>query len=126
MQEMKRIAETSYTPDTHTDLHVVTSQLPAYLESPGITKIFNFTNQLAAEIGLPLFGKAHRGAASDAGNFMKANIPTLDGCGIVGDGGHTLAEYAVVDSMYTRSKLFAYEVSRFEELIGENGRLLSD
>lgn len=126
MQEMKRIAETSYTPDTHTDLHVVTSQLPAYLESPGIAKIFNFTNQLAAEIGLPLFGKAHRGAASDAGNFMKANIPTLDGCGIVGDGGHTLAEYAVVDSMYTRSKLFAYEVSRFEELIGENGRLLSD
>lgn len=123
-QEMQRIADTSHTPNTHTVMTITPSQLPAYTESAEITKIFNFTNQLAHEVGIPLFGKVHRGGAADAGNFMAAGVPVLDGCGIVGDGGHTLGEYAVISSMYIRSKLFAYEVFRLEEIVGSDGHIV--
>ena len=34
-------------------------------------------------------------------------IPTLDGLGVLGGGGHTLTEHLVVDSLPQRGRLFA-------------------
>ena len=34
-------------------------------------------------------------------------VPTLDGLGVLGGGGHTLAEHIVVDSLVQRGRLFA-------------------
>lgn len=59
---------------------------------------------LAERIGIPL---PHRsvGGGSD-GNFTgAAGIPTLDGLGVLGAGGHTLEEHLLIDSLVSRGRL---------------------
>jgi glutamate carboxypeptidase len=61
---------------------------------------------LAKRIGIPL---PHRSAGGGSdGNFTgAAGIPTLDGLGVLGAGGHTLEEHLLVDSLVSRGCLLA-------------------
>ena len=61
---------------------------------------------LAKRIGIPL---PHRSAGGGSdGNFTgAAGIPTLDGLGVLGAGGHTLEEHLLVDSLVSRGRLLA-------------------
>lgn len=61
---------------------------------------------LARDIGIPL---PHRSAGGGSdGNFTGAmGIPTLDGLGVLGAGGHTLQEHLLVDSLVSRGRLLA-------------------
>lgn len=61
---------------------------------------------LARRIGIPL---PHRSAGGGSdGNFTgAAGLPTLDGLGVLGAGGHTLDEHLLVDSLATRGRLLA-------------------
>ena len=61
---------------------------------------------LAKQIGIPL---PHRSAGGGSdGNFTgAAGIPTLDGLGVLGAGGHTLEEHLLVDSLVSRGRLLA-------------------
>lgn len=111
-REIERIVQHSYTPDTHSTYRVEAAKLPAYEKTPEMMKLLELVNDTAQEIGLIPFGTVHRGACSDAGNIAAAGVPVLDGCGITGDGGHTRAEYAIIESMYERAKLFAYTVTK--------------
>src|SRR4051812_19420966 len=73
------------------------------------------------ERGMALYGQARRialslgydinpqsaGGGSD-GNFTGAmGVPTLDGLGVQGSGGHTLEEHLLLDSLVPRAKLLA-------------------
>jgi glutamate carboxypeptidase len=62
--------------------------------------------ELARRIGIPL---PHRSAGGGSdGNFTGAmGVPTLDGLGVLGAGGHTLDEHLLVDSLITRGRLLA-------------------
>jgi glutamate carboxypeptidase len=55
------------------------------------------------------FDIAHRSAGGGSdGNFTGAmGIPTLDGLGVMGGGGHTLEEHLVADSLVQRGRLMA-------------------
>ncbi len=61
---------------------------------------------IAGRIGIPL---PHRSAGGGSdGNFTGAmGVPTLDGLGVLGAGGHTLEEHLLVDSLVTRGRLLA-------------------
>ena len=61
---------------------------------------------LAKQIGIPL---PHRSAGGGSdGNFTgAAGIPTLDGLGVLGAGGHTLEEHLLIDSLLSRGRLLA-------------------
>ncbi len=61
---------------------------------------------LAKQIGIPL---PHRSAGGGSdGNFTGAlGVPTLDGLGVLGAGGHTLEEHLLVDSLVPRGRLLA-------------------
>ena len=61
---------------------------------------------LAKQIGIPL---PHRSAGGGSdGNFTgAAGIPTLDGLGVLGAGGHTLEENLLIDSLLSRGRLLA-------------------
>jgi glutamate carboxypeptidase len=61
---------------------------------------------LAKRIGIPL---PHRSAGGGSdGNFTGAmGVPTLDGLGVLGAGGHTLEEHLLVDSLVSRGRLLA-------------------
>jgi len=61
---------------------------------------------VARQVGIPL---PHRSAGGGSdGNFTGAmGIPTLDGLGVLGAGGHTLQEHLLVDSLVARGRLLA-------------------
>ena len=61
---------------------------------------------LARQVGIPL---PHRSAGGGSdGNFTGAlGVPTLDGLGVLGAGGHTLEEHLLVDSLVPRGRLLA-------------------
>lgn len=58
------------------------------------------------------------GGGSDAGHFAAMGSPTLCSCGVRGEWNHTEKEYAVVESMFQRSKLFAAAVIEMDEFEG--------
>jgi glutamate carboxypeptidase len=71
-----------------------------------IAALFSKAKLLAQGMGIEL-SEASAGGASD-GNFTAAmGIPTLDGMGVVGDGGHALHEYAEISSLPERAALLA-------------------
>lgn len=71
-----------------------------------IGALFAKAKSLANEMGIPL-SEASTGGASD-GNFTAAiGIPTLDGMGVVGEGGHSPDEYALLSSLPERAAILA-------------------
>jgi glutamate carboxypeptidase len=79
---------------------------PPLEATPGNCALYQKAKQIAAKLGYDLPG-AHVGGVSDA-NFTSAlGVPTLDGIGTVGDGGHALHEHVVLAAMAPRAALIA-------------------
>lgn len=77
---------------------------PGYEKSADITQLFEHARGLASEIGFDL-QDLKTGGGSD-GNFTAAmGVPTLDGLGADGIGGHTLHEQIKVSSLVPRARL---------------------
>lgn len=79
---------------------------PPMERSPQIVAMFRRAKALGAELGLEL-KEGGTGGGSD-GNFTAAlGVPTLDGLGVVGAGGHAVDEHALVASLHERAALLA-------------------
>ncbi len=78
---------------------------PPMERTEGIVRLFEHAQKLCAdELGFELT-EAKAGGASD-GNFTAAlGIPTLDGLGAVGDGGHSVDEFVYLDFIPQRTAL---------------------
>ncbi|SDR17136.1 glutamate carboxypeptidase [Rhizobiales bacterium GAS113] len=76
---------------------------PGYEKSPRISELFEHARGLASEIGFELQDLA-TGGGSD-GNFTAARVPTLDGLGVDGKGGHTHHEQIFISSLVPRATL---------------------
>ncbi|MGI4954848.1 MAG: M20/M25/M40 family metallo-hydrolase [Janthinobacterium lividum] len=79
---------------------------PVWEPDAGTLALYGRAEALARRIGIPL---PHRSAGGGSdGNFTGAmGVPTLDGLGVLGAGGHTLDEHLLVDSLVTRGRLLA-------------------
>jgi glutamate carboxypeptidase len=79
---------------------------PPMVRTPAIVALYARAEAVAAELGFPLT-ETGTGGGSD-GNFTAAlGVPTLDGLGVVGDGGHALHEHVVLSSLPERAALLA-------------------
>jgi glutamate carboxypeptidase len=79
---------------------------PPMVRSAAIARLYAQAEALGEEMGLRIT-EAGSGGGSD-GNFSSAlGIPTLDGLGVVGDGGHSEQEHVVLSSMPERAALLA-------------------
>jgi glutamate carboxypeptidase len=79
---------------------------PVWEPDAGTMALYERARSLAAQLGIELTHKSS-GGGSD-GNFTGAmGIPTLDGLGLEGGGGHTLQEHIVVPSLARRGRLMA-------------------
>jgi glutamate carboxypeptidase len=79
---------------------------PPMVRTPEIVALYKKAESLAAEMGFRVT-EAGTGGGSD-GNFTAAlGVPTLDGMGVVGDGGHAIHEHVVVRSLPERAALLA-------------------
>ena len=77
---------------------------PPFEKTPGNVALYKKLEETAAQMELEVFEIA-TGGASD-GNFTSfAGIPTIDGMGAVGDGGHALSEYIDVEKSIERTVL---------------------
>ena len=81
-------------------------------------RLYIFIKDTAKEFGFREFGCRTVGGASDASYLTIAGVPTLCSCGVVGEWNHTMREYAIVDTMYERAKLYAtaiLNITKFEK-----------
>jgi glutamate carboxypeptidase len=79
---------------------------PPMVRTPAIVALYTIAECIATELGFPL-SETGTGGGSD-GNFTAAlGVPTLDGLGVIGDGGHAQHEHVVVTSLPERAALLA-------------------
>jgi glutamate carboxypeptidase len=79
---------------------------PPMVRSEGGVALYRKAEAIAAELGFPVT-ETGTGGGSD-GNFTAAlGVPTLDGLGVAGDGGHAFHEHVVISSLPERAALLA-------------------
>ncbi|RAI58540.1 M20/M25/M40 family metallo-hydrolase [Roseicella frigidaeris] len=79
---------------------------PVWEPDEKVMALYGTARQIAQRIGFDIPHQS-AGGGSD-GNFTGAmGIPTLDGLGVQGAGGHTLEEHLLIDSLVPRAKLLA-------------------
>jgi len=79
---------------------------PPMVRTPAIVVLYRRAEAVAAELGFPI-SETGTGGGSD-GNFTAAlGVPTLDGLGVAGDGGHALHEHVILASLPERAALLA-------------------
>ncbi len=80
--------------------------VPPMERSPEIAALFKRAQGLAAEMGLTI-KEGSTGGGSDGNKTAALGVPTFDGMGIVGDGGHAITEYGEISSLPERSAIMA-------------------
>lgn len=111
-KEIDCICRKSFVPGTKATYTSYAAKYEGYTENDKIKKLHDFVNKTAEEIGQKRFGKCYRGGAADSGNMVVADIPVLCSCGIVGEYSHDKKEYAILHTLYDRTKLFAYTLTQ--------------
>lgn len=81
-------------------------QVPPMERTPEIAALFRQAQRQARSMGLQLHEKS-TGGGSDGNRTAAIGVPTLDGMGIVGDGGHSVDEYGEIPSMPERAAMMA-------------------
>jgi glutamate carboxypeptidase len=79
---------------------------PPMVRDERMAATFHKAQQIAKQHGLSLH-EAATGGASDANFTAPLGVPTLDGLGVDGDGGHALHEHARISSLPERAGLLA-------------------
>ena len=73
----------------------------------GVMALYRMVHDICLEDGFDVFPLKHIGGSSDAAYAVIAGIPSLCSCGIQGKWNHTTREYAILESLYTRTKQWA-------------------
>jgi len=85
---------------------------PPMERTPAIVEAFQRAKAIAAGIGLEL-EEGSTGGASDANFVAPLGVPTLDGLGAVGDGGHSTDEHILTSLLPARTALLAALVTQW-------------
>lgn len=85
---------------------------PPMERTPLIVEAFRRAKAIAAGIGLEL-EEGSTGGASDANFVAPLGVPTLDGLGAVGDGGHSVDEHILASLLPARTALLAALVTQW-------------
>ncbi len=81
--------------------------MPAFETIDGVMDLYALVRSVSEEYGYGSPGKIVLGGVSDASYLTMAGVPTLCSCGVRGENNHTDDEYAVVESLYERTKLLS-------------------
>ncbi len=81
--------------------------MPAYETIPGVPELYELAKEVSEAYGYGPTGKIVLGGVSDASYLTLAGVPTICSFGVRGENNHTDEEYAVVESLYERTKWLA-------------------
>lgn len=117
-EQILEVCSETYIEGTTTEVDFVNS-MPAFESTPEIMSLYHFINTVAQENSLTEYEYGYKivGGNSDAAYISQVGTPVLCSCGVKGDKAHTKEEYAFVDSLFERTKLFVLvllELWRFE------------
>ena len=105
--KLEAIAAKQYVPDTKTVLSYVTDMREMKV-LPGTEQLFARVTDATAEMGLPKPYQKAVGGGSDSAYTTAAGVPTLCAMGVQGGRNHTAEEFAVVETLFERCRLFAH------------------
>jgi len=100
----QEIAKT-YVEGTTTEIAVFRAGMDAMPKHPKTDKLFDLLTEASAELGIPAPKQKLVGGGSDAAYDVKAGVPTICAAGVKGRFNHSPQEYAVVSSLFERTKL---------------------
>ncbi len=104
--KLQAIADKQYIPDTTTKFSVLT-EFREMRVLPQTAALLKVVAEASAECGLPQPSPKFCGGASDSAYTTAAGIPTICAMGVQGARNHTAEEYAVVETLFSRCRLFA-------------------
>lgn len=90
--------------------------VPPMERTAQIAALFKRAQTLAAEMGIAL-DEGSTGGGSDGNKTAALGLPTLDGMGIVGDGGHAINEYGEISSLPERAAIMAAMLRERHEFV---------
>ncbi|MDP3387527.1 MAG: M20 family metallopeptidase [Eubacteriales bacterium] len=82
----------------------------------GNIRLLNTVGEVCEMLGLKKPQANYSGGSSDSSNSVRAGVPTLCGFGVKGEFNHTLQEYALMESLFERSKLLAATITILSDI----------
>lgn len=110
-KQVESVCQKTYIDGTKTTFQYTCEMLP-FERSKGGLELLQRINDISVKDGLGEHPGKDLGGSSDAAYLTIAGIPTICSCGVRGQWNHTEREYAVVESMFERSVLWADVISQ--------------
>ena len=110
-KQLQDIVDKVYVKDTTTKLTEILEFNPM-LRLDGSMKLFDFVRDVAASEGFGELTPKAVGGASDCGYTTSAGVPSCCAMGVQGGRNHTVEEFAVVDTLFSRAKLLIAILSK--------------
>lgn len=114
LAELDRLMATTYVEGTTTHYKRPEFIMEVYEQTDANMALWKFCDEVSRENGYGAMGHIFLGGGSDAVHMASAGIPALCSCGVRGEWNHTDREYAIVDSMFTRVKLWCAVVQKLD------------
>ncbi|MGI6029105.1 MAG: M20/M25/M40 family metallo-hydrolase [Candidatus Heteroscillospira sp.] len=115
LAKVEKLLNTTYIEGTTTEYTVDFAKLYAFFANDRTYNFFNHLNSVAEENGFEQFGEIKLGGASDAGSISMAGVPVICSAGVIGEYNHNRREYAVVQSLFDRAKIYATAITEMDK-----------
>ena len=114
LEQAREITETTFV-DGCCSTMTVSSSSAIMEDTPGVMALFAHIQSTAREIGYGQVSPLKVGGWSDASLIASVGVPVVCGLGAKGEFNHTTKEYALVDSLFSRTKLAAAAILTLED-----------
>jgi glutamate carboxypeptidase len=105
-EKIQTICDKTYIDGTTTICEFV-NVMAAYDTTDDVIRYYDFVNGISTEYGFGPMGSKRLGGSSDASYITIAKTPVICSFGVRGQWNHTIREYAVVESLFERTKLIS-------------------
>ena len=108
-RELEAVAATTYVEGTMTEMKFDVIMSPMET-TDGVVALFRKLEETANEIGFGPIYQKYVGGGADSAYEVKMGVPTVCAVGVAGGKNHSVDEFAVVDTLFSRAKLVAATV----------------
>ncbi len=91
------------------------NKLEVYETTDDVKALLEFVKKTAKEYDLPAIEGRRLGGGSDSSCAQRHGVPTLDSCGIRGQWNHTMDEYADIEALFDRTKMWASVIANIDD-----------